>query len=338
LLGSSANRRWLSGFTGSAGWVIITQERALLGTDFRYWDQAAKQAAGFEQHRLSGQPGEAIKLLVQEAGVARLAIESRHVTLEEFGLLERIPGITWQGVETSVDRLREVKQPAEIDAIRAAAAITDRVMAQVPSLVRPGMTEQELAWKLERNMREEGAERMAFPVIVASGPNAAMAHHAPGSRRLEAGDTLIVDMGAVAGGYNSDLTRSFYLGAGPAAQFERIYGIVLAAHGAGLAALAPGRTCREIDAAARQVIADEGYAEEFGHSLGHGVGLEVHEAPRLSFLNEQGLVPAGAVVTVEPGIYIRDWGGVRIEDLVLVGAEGPELLSLCPKQPYIPLD
>ena len=231
--------------------------------------------------------------------------------------------------------MRAVKSAEEIDVIVRAAAITDAAMNQVNQLARVGMSEKELAWQLERTMREAGADGMAFTVIVASGPNAARPHHRPGERQLQAGDAIVIDMGAMLDGYHSDLTRTFYLGSEPDEQFWTIYNLVLAAQEAALAGIQAGLTGKEADALARDVIAAAGHGAHFGHGLGHGVGLEIHEAPWLSVVREKERVDAGMVTSVEPGVYIPGWGGVRIEDLALVMENGVRCLSQAAKNPII---
>jgi Xaa-Pro aminopeptidase len=198
------------------------------------------------------------------------------------------------------------------------------------------MSEKQVAWELEKIMREAGADSMAFPVIVASGPNGAFAHHSSSDRKLKVGDPIIVDMGASLNGYQSDLTRTFYLGNEPDEKFWEIYNIVHEAQKAALNEIKAGKSGKAIDQAARDHIKQAGYEKAFGHGLGHGVGLDIHEGPRLSQTAENDPpLPAGAVVTVEPGIYLESWGGVRIEDLVMVTESGVELLSRCSKNPII---
>lgn len=335
LVGSNANRRWLSDFNGSAGWLLITAEKAILATDFRYWEQAQNQAPDYDLFRIKGMQTEFWPEFLESAQVFRIGIESNYITLAQYERLEALDAYDWEPVEDFVEHLRNVKSESEIAAIREAAAITDQAMHQVNDLAQLGMSEKELAWELERFMRESGASGMAFPIIVASGPNGARAHHEPGDRILKEGDAIVVDMGAELNGYNSDLTRSFFLGARPSEKFEQVYGIVLKAHSAALEKMRAGLSGKEIDSLARNVIEAAGFGNDFGHSLGHGVGLDVHEGPRLSQYSENGKVPAGAVVTVEPGIYLNNWGGIRIEDLVLVRESGIDLLSRCPKNPII---
>ncbi|HZD09907.1 MAG TPA: Xaa-Pro peptidase family protein [Candidatus Binatia bacterium] len=341
LIGSPANRRWLSGFTGSAGWLLVTHEKALLATDFRYWSRAEVEAPAFTLYKLA----QATKIgnFVVEAALDSLGLEAQHLTLSQFNVLraafaaadENGSEVTWCPLETTVEPWRAVKTPAELTRIRAAAAITDSVMAQVNDLVRPGQSERELAWELEKRLREAGAEGLAFPLIVASGPYTAFPHYLTGDRILQQGDTIVVDMGAAIGGYNSDLTRSFYLGQNPSPQFWEMYELALQAQMNVFAGARPGMTGQAVDALARDVIAGAGHAEHFGHGTGHGVGLEIHEAPRLSPLNAEAEISAGMVITVEPGVYIPGQGGVRIEDLALVIDNGLKSLSHCPKTPLI---
>ena len=335
LVGSPHNRRWLSGFSGSAGWLLVTRERAVLATDFRYWEQAAAQCPEFILHKLLRTTTAFEEFLAAEA-LPRTVIEANHLTLADFRRLRRQEQVTWKGVTSGIDTLRQIKSAAEIGRIRAAAAITDEAMARVNDWARPGVTERELAWQLERNMREQGADEMAFPVKVASGPNAALPHHNPGDRVLQIGDTVIVDMGAALNGYCSDLTRSFHIGEEADERFWEVYNLVQEAQTRALQTMQAGMSGRAIDALARDVIDAAGFGEAFGHSLGHGIGLEVHEGPSLARTAEEA-VPAGAAVTVEPGIYLSGWGGVRIEDLVLVTAAGIDMISACPKQPIIPV-
>lgn len=334
LITSAANRRWLSGFTGSAGSLLVTRDHAILATDSRYWEQMRRQSPHFTLFEDKRRP-EDTAAFIHAAGVTEIGLEAQHVTLHEAQQLREIDDVSWIELEETLEPLRVVKSTAEMEQIRAAAAITDAVMAQVNALARVGMTERELAWELEKRLREGGAEATAFTIIVASGPNSALPHHRPGDRRLAPGEPLIVDMGAQLNGYMSDLTRTFHLGSRPDEQFWSIYNLVLAAQTAVLEQAQAGMTGRAIDAIGRGVINDAGHGEHFGHGLGHGVGLEIHERPSLSSRRGDEVVPAGAVITVEPGVYISGWGGVRIEDLLQVTAEGTIPLSRCPKDPLI---
>lgn len=336
LIASPSNRRWLSGFTGSNAYLLVTRDNAWLATDFRYWGQAAEQAPAFEVYQLKGKMSEALPTFIKAAGVPTLGLEAGHTSVSQFeDSLQKVEGVTWVKLAQTVEKMRDVKSAEEVAQIRAAAAITDQVMAQVNDLARPGMTEKQLAWELEKRMRELGADGMSFAVTVAAGPNGAMAHHKPDGRTLQAGDSIIIDMGAELNGYKSDLTRTFHLGAEPSEKFWQVYNLVHAAQKAALAQMKAGVNGKAIDAIARDLITAAGHGEEFGHSLGHGVGLDIHEGPRLSYLVDEEIIPAGAVITVEPGVYLPGWGGVRIEDLVLFTDEGVEFLSACPKQPII---
>jgi Xaa-Pro aminopeptidase len=336
-IGSPSNRRWLSGFTGSSGYLIVTADRALIGADFRYWSRAAREAPDFELVKLDGGVKERMKMLLNESAVSSLGVEGE-MTLAEFAMLESLEGVSIEFIPITepVEPLRQTKTVAEIEAIRAAAAITDQAMSAVNEIIRPGMSEKQVAWELEKIMREAGADSMAFPVIVASGPNGAFAHHSSSDRKLKVGDPIIVDMGASLNGYQSDLTRTFYLGNEPDEKFWEIYNIVHEAQKAALNEIKAGKSGKAIDQAARDHIKQAGYEKAFGHGLGHGVGLDIHEGPRLSQTAENDPpLPTGAVVTVEPGIYLEGWGGVRIEDLVLVTDTGVEILSRCSKNPII---
>jgi Xaa-Pro aminopeptidase len=248
--------------------------------------------------------------------------------------LQQIKRINWFSLPETVEGLRAVKTAGEIEAIRAAAAITDLAMAQVNQIAKAGMTEKQLAWELEKIIREAGADALAFPLIVASGPNSALPHHQAGERPLQPGDIIIIDMGAELNGYCSDLTRTFYLGSQPPPQFRRIYELVHLAEQNALENLRPGMSSKEGDALAREVIEDGGHKDDFSHGLGHGVGMQIHEAPALTWRSEESL-PLSSVLTIEPGIYLPDWGGVRLEDLILLTENGPRLLSQCPKNPII---
>lgn len=342
LITNPENVRWLSGFTGSNATLVITSQAALLGTDFRYFEQAAAEAPDFELIKMGASDGLTdFHELVDAAAAVSLGIEGDEVTINQLrgwqkSVKQLEHEIVFRPLSQGLDSLRQIKTSDELAIMRRAAAITDLAMGEVNQMARPGMTEQELAWELEKMMRENGADGLAFDIIVASGPNAAKAHHHPGGRTLQAGDAIVIDMGATVEGYRSDLTRSFFLGNEPDDKFNAVYNLVLTAQQNALNHMKAGMTGAEIDALARDIIEDAGQGKNFGHSLGHGVGLYIHEHPRLSFRNSQP-IPAGVVVTVEPGVYLPGWGGVRIEDLVVVGEDGIEFLSHCPKNPIIPV-
>ncbi len=336
LITTSANRRWLTGFTGSAGRLLVTRDNAILATDSRYWTQVSREAPGIELFSTRDNPDDMANFLAR-GGAKRIGVEANAMPVNEFWSLLKLEDYAWVPLSSPIEALRQVKSAEEVAIIAAAARITDQAAEQIPQLVRLGMTEAELAWQLERTMREAGADAMAFDIIVASGPNAALPHHHPGDRRLQLGDALIVDMGAAVNGYKSDLTRSFFLGETISEAYSAIYDTVLAAQTATIDNLRAGMTGKEGDALARDVISAAGFGEQFGHGLGHGVGLDIHEEPRLSRIREVETIPAGSVVTVEPGIYVVDFGGVRIEDLMIVGEDTNTLLSHAAKSPLIPL-
>jgi Xaa-Pro aminopeptidase len=336
LITSSTNRRWLSGFTGSAGSLLITPEKAILSTDSRYWEMVKRQAPSFTLFQHRNEKDDTLNFL-RSAEVATIGIEAKHVSIAEWNNLNKLDGFEWKPLDTTVEELRIVKSNDEIDTIRAAAKITDQTIDHFSRIARPGMSERALVWELEKFMREEGADRPGFDIIVASGPNGALPHHQSGERELEEGDVIIVDLGADVRGYKSDLTRTFYLGSSADSRFWEVYNIVRKAQEAAISGLQPQMTGKEGDALARDVIVAAGFGDNFGHGTGHGVGLDIHEAPRLFRQGNKDVLLAGAVVTVEPGIYIPGWGGVRLEDLVHLTHNGSQLLSQAPKSPLIPI-
>ena len=334
VVSGAENRRYLSGFRGDAGLLWITATEAVLLTDSRFWEQAEQEAPDWRLCRVQQRPLlEFLAELCRSAGVQALAFEPEHLTYAAYrGWRRGLPGVHLVPAPGLVEQLRVRKDAAELAAIRRAAASTDRALAGWLPLVRPGAVEAELAAELEHRLRLAGAEGAAFPPIVASGPRGAMAHAIPGAQALRAGELVVVDLGARVDGYCSDLTRTVLVpGAEPGAEARGVYAVVQRALAAGLAAVRPGATGVEIDAAARAVIAAAGHGADFGHGLGHGVGLAVHEGPRLSPLAAAGEgVPEGAVITIEPGIYLPGRFGVRLEELVAVRAAGAEVLSAAP--------
>ncbi len=330
------NRRYLSGFRGDAGLLWITPTDAALITDSRFWAQAALESPDWRLVRQQGRgAAEFLANLCREAGTSVLAFEPENVNYATYRAWRRqLRGVRLLPASGLVDGLRIRKEAAELAAIRRAAALVDQVFAEWLPLVQPGAVEAELAMELEWRLRRAGAEGMAFPPIVAGGARAAMAHHLPGPERLLAGDLVVVDVGARVDGYCSDMTRTVAVpGATPAPEALQVYDVVRRALEAGVGAVHPGVTGVAVDAAARRVIDAAGYGGHFGHGTGHGVGLAVHEGPRLSPLApRRARVPEGAVVTVEPGIYLEGRLGVRLEQLVHVTPDGCEILSRAPLQ------
>ena len=328
------NRRYLSGFTGTRGVLFISPERAVLATTFVYLEQAGKQAPAFELIRFQREFAEVWPDLVAEVGASRVAFESAHLAVAEHGKLAvGAKGVEWVPKEGFVEGLRAIKDSDELDIIRKTVALADAAFAHIVEFIQPGMTEREVAWELEVYMRTHGAEKEAFDLIVGAGPNGAMPHHEVSERAIGEGEPIVMDLGARVAGYHSDLTRTICLGQ-PDERFIEIHDLVLRAQLAAEASIRGGIVAGDADNAARQVIAEAGYGEQYGHGLGHGLGLAVHEEPFIRQGAEEVLRP-GMVLTVEPGIYVPDWGGVRIEDMVLVQEDGIEVLSRASKEPVI---
>jgi Xaa-Pro aminopeptidase len=333
LVSARPNIRYLSGFSGSNGLLLVTQTDALLLTDFRYEVQAADEVGG--QARVLIEPSSLWTRLFQElpslSGVARVGFEAAQVTYRDAQrFTEQGARWTWHPVADLVEPLRAVKDPGELTQIRLAADCAVRALERTLPAVRPGLTELAVAGLLEHALRDEGSEGFPFEVIVAAGARSALPHARATGAVLQPGDFLLLDFGAIVGGYCSDITRTVVLGQASAAQRE-VYEVVRGAQAAAVAGIRGGMTGRDADALARRYIEQAGWGEAFGHSLGHGIGLEVHEAPRLARTAETPL-PVGAVVTIEPGIYRAGWGGVRIEDDVLLTPTGAEVLTHFPRQ------
>jgi len=330
LVTSLPNVRYLCGFTGSAGMLLVTPREAVFLTDFRYRIQAAREVRGARPVEYPARAWDAVAAQVRRRRIRRLGFEPQHLTFEAHrSLAERLAGTELAPLAGAVEELRATKDEGEVVAIRAALRAAAGAFAGVAGRLA-GRTERAAAEELEARMRRRGADGPAFPTILASGPQAALPHARPGGRRIRRGETVIVDFGARRDGYHCDLTRTLLPGGGEE-RARRIYRIVAEAQRRAIAAVRPGVPAREVDAAAREVISRAGFGERFGHGTGHGVGLEVHEKPNISSRSEE-VLAAGMVFTVEPGIYVEKYGGVRIEDMVLVTPSGCEILSrLVPK-------
>ena len=335
LVSGAENRRYLSGFSGSAGYLYITGDRAHLATDFRYTEQATAQAAHFnvEQVRIGW---DWLLAQLKETGAKRVGFESQAMTVATYiSLMNAISedsdlsGIEFVPIADMTDAQRSIKDAEELALLQRAIDASDLAMEKVCPTIAEGMTEREVAWRMEMAMRDAGADGISFDTIVAAGPNGAMAHHMPTDKIIQRGEPIVIDMGARVGGYCSDITRTVVVGE-PDEMFHKIYGIVLDAQLTAIDQVRTGMTGEEADGLARDVIADAGYGENFGHSLGHGVGLAVHENPRVSPRSEDPL-DVNTVFTVEPGIYLTGWGGVRIEDIVILGENGATPLSKASK-------
>lgn len=322
------NRAYLTGFTGSAGAVVIAPQHHHLLVDFRYVEQAGMEAPGFSVIRVKNLV-EGLGAFLRDAGAARVGFEAETVTVGQWRQLqEQAAGREFVALE-GLDRLRWRKDPDEIGSIRRAAQIADAAFRDVLPAVQPGARERDLALDLEFRMRRLGAEGVAFETIVASGPRSALPHGRASEKAVAAGEFVTFDWGATVDGYHSDCTRTVIVGVASEEQ-RRLYGVVREALEAAVAALRPGMTGKEADAVARERITAAGWGEHFGHGLGHGVGLAVHEGPILS-PREEAALEADAVVTVEPGIYVPGWGGVRIEDLVVLRETGADVLTGFPR-------
>ena len=331
------NRRYVSGFTGSAGVLVISAEHALLVTDFRYYEQVGVQAPAFDLVRVIDSPTGSLAEALDPLGFTLVGFERLDLSVQTFDQWRAaIPDVEWVPTSGLVEELRQIKDADEIYAIEQAVRIADEAMAHLMEWIRPGVTEKEVTWELEVAMRTRGAEKMSFSPIVAAGPRSAMPHAVPTDRPIQAGEPIVIDMGALFDGYCSDITRSFCVGHADD-EYRRIWDTVLRAQLAAEEAVIAGLSGIEADAAARDVIYGAGYTGKFEHGLGHGVGLAIHESPRASRTSTDTL-QAGTVITIEPGIYLPGWGGIRIEDIVVVTDEGCRVLTAAAKKPVIGTD
>ena len=327
LVSNPQNRRFLSGFTGSAGALIVDATRAILTTDGRYTVQATREAADFDVviRSLDETLEQAVARLV--APITRLGFEANTLTVAEHSRFVEVLGDAVQLVPVAglIEPLRATKTAAELATLRRAIAITDGALTRVRPLMQPTMREREVAWELHKAIIEQGGDGLAFEIIVAAGPNSAQPHYHAGEAELGVGRPIIIDFGTLLHGYHADMTRTLILGEADE-RFNTIYGIVHDALEATTNGIHVGITGKAADALARDVITTAGYGEYFSHGTGHGVGLHIHEEPRLSKMNDEPL-PIGAVFSIEPGIYLPDWGGVRLENLVYFTEQGIETLT-----------
>jgi Xaa-Pro aminopeptidase len=319
------NIRYLTGFSGSDGALLVGAGKPVLLVDGRYTTQAGKQAPGTRvvlyRDKASG-----IADALSEDGVEHVGFEPAVLTVELHSALRRkAKKVRWKPLPAELSAIRAVKDDKEIESIRRAIRIAAGALRSTQERIRPGVCERDIAIELEYTMRRMGADAPSFDTIIASGPNSALPHARPGSRKLRPGDFVVIDYGAVWRGYHSDETCTFAVGRA-GSRHERIYAVVKEAHDRALEAVRSGVACRDVDAAARGVIEKAGYGPLFSHGTGHGVGLDVHEAPRLSALSDA-VLEKGMVITIEPGIYLPGFGGVRIEDTVLVEKGGSRVLT-----------
>lgn len=343
IVSPNADQQYLAGFSGHADYdsiLLISKNDLRVVTDFRYWEAAEKGAPSFRLvKRLRGEydHADAIRDWAQDNKLKVIGLESQHVNVAQFKAWQkalRSIGVKLKPVEDVIKQLRAVKDEDEIAKIRAAVKLTDDTFAHFITQVRVGMTEKEGAWIIESYMRSHGADRLAFDPIVASGPNAALPHAEPTEREFQLGEPITIDIGSQMDGYNSDMTRTITLGHATD-KFNEIYRIVLKAQLAVEKKAHVGMNGKQVDKIARRIIDKAGHEKEFGHGLGHGVGRAIHEYPRAGRLFRKDIIRPNMVLTVEPGIYIPGWGGVRIEDLVVFREDGIEILTQSTKNPVI---
>jgi len=315
------NRYYLSGFNGSDGFLLITPQDTILATDFRYIEQAKRQAPGYHIFQITNNIADWFPGLAAELHLRQLGFEAGHIT---FTLYQRLCNALKKlelntklvPIDRLIESLRAIKEPEEIELITKAAAISDSAFEYIKSIIHIGMSEKEIAWEIEKFMREHGSQTIPFEAIVASGPNSALPHAIPSEHTIQPGEPIIIDIGARISGYCSDLSRTICLD-GNNETFNKIYNIVLEAQLEAISKIKEGMTGEKADESARSIIEQAGYSKAFGHSLGHGIGLAPHEPPRLG-PNSQEQLENGMVFSIEPGIYVSGWGGVRIEDTVVM--------------------
>jgi Xaa-Pro aminopeptidase len=321
-----ANVRYLTGFSGSAAMALLGPSESVFFTDGRYDEQARHEVPDLPRVASMENLAGFVQEHLRRIGIGRLGFERHAVTVAQLGRWQEVfDGVELAGVGEEVERLRWAKDAEELDLLRSAQEATDGAFDDILDLLVVGMSERQAAAQLELAMARHGADGLSFDLIVAFGEHAAEPHHRPCHRALAEGDVIKMDLGAMVGGYHTDMTRTVAFGE-PATELRKVHDIVAAAQQAGIDALRPGVAAGDVDRAARRVIEDAGYGDRFTHGLGHGVGLEIHEGPSIRRGGED-VLPAGAVVTVEPGVYLPGMGGVRIEDAVEVSEEGPRVLG-----------
>lgn len=332
MITNPSNVSYLTGFTGEDAFLLIRSRGECLLTDRRFTTQLEGECPGLDL-AVRGPGGTMTNLVAAVLGKAkcrRLGIEADSMSVAVRDQISRdVPEVALAPTSGLVEKLREIKDSDEISRIREAVRYAEKGYWALRSLLRQDKTENELAADLEYQMRQFGAEGPGFPTIVAVGARAALPHARPGGIRVSESDFVLVDWGATARGYRSDLTRLLVTGR-ISPKLERVYGVVLRAQQAAIKAIRPGALAKDVDYAARHIIAEAGFGSQFGHGLGHGFGLDIHESPRMSAMS-QGVLRPGMVITVEPGIYLPGWGGVRIEDDILVTRDGHEVLTSVPR-------
>jgi Xaa-Pro aminopeptidase len=337
LVSQPENLFYLSGCEGLEGYLLITEGQTILVTDFRYIEQAQRQSPDFEIYQIKGKMTDWLPALFSNLNIKRLGFESSHLTLSVFkqiaGILKKVESKPrLRPVNGLIESLRAVKDAEEVGRIIEAIKITDSVYAYVEDILQPGMTEIELAWKIEKFMREHGSQTVPFELIVAAGANSALPHARPSGYVIQKGEPVVIDIGSKYRFYGSDLTRTFFTGK-PDETFRKIYTTVLQAQQTAISNIKAGMSGSEADSIARDIISKAGHGEAFGHSLGHGIGLVTHENPRLG-QNSPDILEEGMVFTLEPGIYLSGWGGIRIEDDIIIEKGRTRVLSSAPKMRF----
>lgn len=331
LITKRENYMYMSGFTGTSANLIITADRAYLLTDFRYVEQAAKQAPLFEVVQHKPDINDTINEILSSEALKTFGIEDQSVSHAMYNVYAgKFKTVELKGIGTTVDQLRSIKDEQEIETISRAVSIADEAFTHILSLIKPGITELDVAAELEYKMKKLGASGASFETIVASGLRSSMPHGVASEKKLELGDTITMDFGALYDHYCSDMTRTVFLGQ-PDKRMVDIYNIVLEAQLTSERGAVRGRTGKEVDKIARDIIYGKGYEGKFGHGLGHSLGLEIHENPRLSIGGDKVLENRMAV-TIEPGIYVEGLGGVRIEDTIIIRDSNPQVLTKSPKE------
>ena len=321
LITKPENRYYLSGFSGTMAHLLITQKQAYLLTDFRYLEQAKKETNDYKIVNIKKKRLNTLKKLTEKLGLSNLAFEAGDVSYQQYEKYEKNLSLKLIPAKNLVEDLRLIKDDSEIEKLKSAVEITDKAFEKIISEIKLGMSEKELALKLEFYQKKLGAEANAFDFITASGARSSLPHGVASNKLIAKNELITLDFGAVKDGYHSDMTRTIFTGQKANAKQKELYSIVLKAQQEALSSIKAGKKANEIDKVARDIITDAGYGDYFGHGLGHGVGLEIHEAPRLSQGSDT-VLKEGMVVSVEPGIYLPEECGVRIEDLVVVKKDG----------------
>ena len=330
LVDSDVNRYYCTGFRATAGHVLFTPDNCYLLVDFRYYEQAQKMVDGYQVLEYKEDFVDTLKNLLEEEGIDELGFESTAISYQKYEKYNDKLSPQLVPVKGLIEELRLIKEKEEIESIKKAVEIADSAFEHILHYIKPGLREDEIALELEYYMKKNGGEKNSFDFIVASGKRSSLPHGLAGDRKLKKGDLVILDFGTKWEGYCSDITRTVILGSAGKKQ-EEIYNLVLEAQKCLRQEICPGITGKEADALARDIIETAGYGDYFGHGSGHGLGLRVHEGPRLSHKSDRVLEP-GMVVTAEPGVYIPDFGGVRIEDNLVITTDGCEVLSSSPRK------